>query len=188
MHLYGLAAEETIECLNLSESLKRVTIELGEYWSGMLAEEEEDVASEIEANYCSDLFRFLETTTVPALKSLSLNDFPLAIKASRLTRMLNSRHESHGVANLESFGLRFDRSVEGYERDHGDVSGLRAVTVPGLNIDIEWAPGPISKDLYPELVRSSCSFFCFLSHHVIGCLNRRALVFLVRTQYMYRRS
>ncbi|KAJ7262929.1 hypothetical protein C8J57DRAFT_1630723 [Mycena rebaudengoi] len=113
MHLYDRTAEEIIDCLKLSESLKHITIEFGYLWEARFAEQEDFL--EIENAYCSDLFGFLGEPQLPALKSLSFDGFPMALSTVLLQEMLESRRKAPGVANLESFRLVFDHSVLGYK-------------------------------------------------------------------------
>ncbi|KAJ7262987.1 hypothetical protein C8J57DRAFT_1513223 [Mycena rebaudengoi] len=146
LHLHNQAPEEIVECLQLFESLEDLTIQYGDLWHTRF---EEEYYLKIEDEYCPIVFGFLkERGQLPALKSLSFVDFPMAIDTALLTSMLNSRRRSRGVANLESFKLVFTHP-EGYEEAH--ASKLRSLVDRGLSIHIEWTGEP-SKSVNPELV------------------------------------
>jgi hypothetical protein len=126
LHLHNQAPEEIVECLQLFESLEDLTIQNGNLWHTRCGEE---YYSEIEDDYCPIVFGFLkERGQLPAVKSLSFVDFPMAIDTALLTSMLNSRRRSRGVANLESFKLVFTHP-EGYEEAH--ASKLRSLVDRG---------------------------------------------------------
>ncbi|KAJ7262933.1 hypothetical protein C8J57DRAFT_1719165 [Mycena rebaudengoi] len=146
MHLYDRSAQETIECLRLSETLEHLTLEFVSRWADFAGEDESGMENEY-----SDLFHFLEDGQLPALKTLSFHDFPVHIDAALLTSMLNSRRESRGVARLESFRLAFHHAERCYEEDH--VSNLRSLLTDGSSIHIEWATQgpPWNTDVSPGL-------------------------------------
>ncbi|KAJ7262982.1 hypothetical protein C8J57DRAFT_1513216 [Mycena rebaudengoi] len=153
IHLHDQTAEEIIDSLELFESLENLTIQFSDFWH----ERAEDYSSgnyDIEDEYCSSVFGFLEKPgQLRALKSLSFVDFPMAVDTALLTPMLNSRRQSLGVANLESFKLVFERPAqEGYEEAH--ASKLRTLVDRGLSIHIEWPTrtGEPSKNVNPEMV------------------------------------
>ncbi|KAJ7262944.1 hypothetical protein C8J57DRAFT_1470904 [Mycena rebaudengoi] len=120
-------------------------------WAGRFSNYSSNDHSELEDQYCLSVFGFLrQRGHLPALKSLSFVDFPMAIDAARLTPMLNSRRQSCGVANLESFKLVFKRPAQqGYEEAH--VSELRALVDRGFNIHIEWPADQTSRNVNPEM-------------------------------------
>ncbi|KAJ7243953.1 hypothetical protein C8J57DRAFT_1364734 [Mycena rebaudengoi] len=134
MHLYDRTAGETIECLELSESLEYLTLEFTEEWVERFIEEEDD--SEREKEYAF-LFHFLCRGTLPALKSLSFHEYPMHMEASLLDSMLKSRCEVHRVTKLESFRLVFDHPAQRYSEDH--AYNICSLVAHGLNIHIEWA-------------------------------------------------
>ncbi|KAJ7262992.1 hypothetical protein C8J57DRAFT_445630 [Mycena rebaudengoi] len=153
MHLHDRTAEELMDSLRLFESLEHLTIQFGNLWHQRFSDYAGNSwQSEIEDDYCSSLFGFLKKRgQLTALKSLNFVNFPMSIDAALLTSMLNSRHQSRGVANLESFKLVFGHPAEeGYEEAH--VSQLRALVDHGLNIHIEWPADPNSKNVNPEMV------------------------------------
>ncbi|KAJ7236168.1 hypothetical protein C8J57DRAFT_1728321 [Mycena rebaudengoi] len=113
MHLHDQTAVETIGYLNLSESIERLTIELGDDWRERFMEEED---ADAENTYCLELFGFFSSGRLPALKALSFDEFPMTVDAYWLQPMLGLRREGNGAANFESFRL-------------------------GLNIHIEWPAG-----------------------------------------------
>ncbi|KAJ7243960.1 hypothetical protein C8J57DRAFT_1191488 [Mycena rebaudengoi] len=152
LHLHDHTAKELMDCLQLFESLEQLTIQFGGVWNARLSDYDKDDHFELEDQYCLLVLGFLkERRQLPALKSLSLVDFPMAIDAALLTSMLNSRRQSCGVANLESFKLVFKHQArQGYEELH--ISELRTLVDDGLNIHIEWPADQTSKNVNPEMV------------------------------------
>ncbi|KAJ7262983.1 hypothetical protein C8J57DRAFT_1630867 [Mycena rebaudengoi] len=153
MHLHDHTAGELMDSLRLFESLEHLTIQFGIPWVDRFWGTSRIDRFESEDEYCSSVFGFLkERGQLPVLKSLSLVDFPMAIDAALLTSMLDSRRQTHGVTNLESFKLVFEAPAKGYEEAH--VSQLRALVDRGLNIHIEWPTrtGESSKYVNPEIV------------------------------------
>ncbi|KAJ7262995.1 hypothetical protein C8J57DRAFT_1630906 [Mycena rebaudengoi] len=142
-------ADEVMDSLRLFESLEQLTIQFGGVWDNRISRFHRNF--EIEDEYCASVFSFLEKRgRLPALKSLSFIDFPMSVDTALLTSMLDSRRQSHGVANLESFKLVFKHpEQESYDEAH--VSQLRALVDHGLNIHIEWPAGPKSRAVNPEM-------------------------------------
>ncbi|KAJ7262986.1 hypothetical protein C8J57DRAFT_1719207 [Mycena rebaudengoi] len=178
LHLHDQTAEEIIDTLEQFKSLEYLTIQFGDVWDNRISRYRNGLV-EIEDEYCSSVFGFLEKRgQLPALKSLSFIDFPMAMDADLLTSMLNSRHQSHGVANLESFKLVFGHPAEeGYEEAH--VSQLRALLDHGLNIHIEWPADRILMEVNPEMV----TFFVVLRMNPTdlntGCSNQLSVLTLL---------
>ncbi|KAJ7263005.1 hypothetical protein C8J57DRAFT_445682 [Mycena rebaudengoi] len=133
LYLRDRTAEETISCLEVAQSVEHLTIEFGDDWRERFREEADRF--EAESRYYGKLFFFLERGQLPALKSLSFLQFPMAVDTASLQSMLSSRRETRGVANLESFRLVFADLARGYKED--DVYALRALVDDGLNIYIE---------------------------------------------------
>jgi hypothetical protein len=160
LHLHDQTAEEIIDTLEQFKSLEYLTIQFSDVWDNRISRFHRNGHFEIEDKYCTSVFGFLEKRgQLPALKSLSFIDFPMVMDAALLTSMLDSRRQSHGVANLESFKLVFGQPAEeGYEEAH--VSQLWALVDHGLNIHIAW-PDPNWKEVNPEMV----TFF------VVLCMN-----------------
>ncbi|KAJ7262970.1 hypothetical protein C8J57DRAFT_1719195 [Mycena rebaudengoi] len=131
MHLHDHTAEELMDSLRLFESLEHLTIQFGIDWG-------------------REVLGPLQVRLFPNRRPIFPAYFPMAIDAALLTSMLNSRRQSYGVANLESFKLTFKHPAQqGYEEVH--VSELRALVDHGLSIHIEWPTGP-SKNVNPEMV------------------------------------
>ncbi|KAJ7262990.1 hypothetical protein C8J57DRAFT_1719209, partial [Mycena rebaudengoi] len=178
IHLHDQTAEEIIDTLMLFKSLEHLTVQFSDWWH----ERAEDYSSsgnyDIEDGYCSSVFGFLEKPgQLPALKSSSFIDFPMAMDAALLTSMLDSRRQSLGVANLESFKLVFERPAqEGYEEAH--ASKLRTLVDRGLSIHIEWPTrtGEPSKNVNPEMVRFSVVLRLTLTELNTGCSNQSSFL------------
>jgi hypothetical protein len=145
MYLHDQTAVETIGYLNLSESIERLTIELGDDWRERFMEEED---ADAENTYCLELFGFFSSGRLPALKALSFDEFPMTVDAYWLQPMLGLRREANGAANFESFRLVFKHSALGCSEYH--VSQLRALIAQGLNIHIEWPAGQTPQNVNPE--------------------------------------
>ncbi|KAJ7262999.1 hypothetical protein C8J57DRAFT_1183717 [Mycena rebaudengoi] len=152
LHLHDQTAEEIIDTLEQFKSLEYLTIQFSDVWDKRISRLNRNGLFEIEDEYCSSVFGFLEKRgQLPALKSLSFIDLPMAVDTALLTSMLDSRRQSHGVANLESFKLLFGHPAEeGYEEAH--VSQLRVLVDHGLNIRIEWPADPNLREVNREMV------------------------------------